>query len=78
MTAIKSIILGVVLTAIGTAYYCSPVILRWSGKWGFHPRVVRIAYGLPSEALIQKARRGEVLLGGCEKTDDSPKWALLI
>jgi hypothetical protein len=34
--------------------------------------VIPIVYGKPGEELIEKAERGEVKLGGCVVTDDSP------
>jgi len=40
-------------------------------------RVVQIQYGLPhfTPELKEAVRRGEVVLGGCVISADSPKWA---
>lgn len=37
-------------------------------------QVVRIAYGEPTEVVMQEADDGKVKLGGCVITDDQPKW----
>jgi hypothetical protein len=37
--------------------------------------IVRIAYGLPSPELVEKADRGEVVLGGCCLAHGSKLWA---
>lgn len=36
--------------------------------------VVRILYGLPSHEAFEAAERGEVMLGGCMVSPDSPQW----
>ena len=36
--------------------------------------VVRIAYGLPGNETIEAAERGEMMLGGCIVSSDSPEW----
>lgn len=34
-----------------------------------------VLYGLVTDEEVQeKADRGEVILGGCERTQDSPEW----
>jgi hypothetical protein len=40
-------------------------------------KVVQIQYGLPhfTPELKEAVRRGEVVLGGCVISPDSPKWA---
>jgi hypothetical protein len=41
----------------------------------FHTNnIIRIVYGLPAKALMDRAERGEVHLGGCIVTDCDPKW----
>ena len=40
--------------------------------------VVPIVYGEPSEELVRRARRGEVVLGGCVITQHSPRWAIVL
>lgn len=34
----------------------------------------RVVYGYPSEELIKRARRGEVILGGCLIGGEDPQW----
>jgi len=36
--------------------------------------VVPIAYGKPGTELASAAERGEVVLGGCMVSEDSPNW----
>jgi ribosomal protein S27AE len=36
--------------------------------------VIPIVYGKPGNELIEKAERGEVKLGGCVMSEDSPHW----
>lgn len=36
--------------------------------------VLPIVYGLPGPGLRQQAENGEVVLGGCVVSDDSPVW----
>jgi rubrerythrin len=37
-------------------------------------KVLPIIYGLPTEEMGEKARNGEVILGGCIITEFSPSW----
>ena len=37
--------------------------------------VVRIVYGLPGHEAFEAAERGELVLGGCVISSDSPLWA---
>ena len=37
-------------------------------------KVIPIVYGLPSYDLGEKELRGEVMLGGCLVSLESPKW----
>jgi len=41
---------------------------------GHTDNVIPIRYGMPDEASMKESERGEVYPGGCEMTDDSPKW----
>jgi len=34
----------------------------------------RVVHGFPSQELIERARRGEVILGGCLIGGDDPQW----
>jgi hypothetical protein len=34
----------------------------------------RVLYGYPSPELIERARRGEVILGGCLIGGEQPNW----
>lgn len=36
--------------------------------------VIPIAYGKPGRSLASAAERGEVILGGCMISEDSPNW----
>src|SRR5688500_16953006 len=36
--------------------------------------VVRIAYGLPSREMIESAKKGEIVLGGCVVSGNDPQW----
>jgi hypothetical protein len=36
--------------------------------------VVPIAYGFPGTEMLEASGRGEIALGGCEVSDDSPAW----
>ena len=40
-------------------------------------RVVTIVYGLPGMEAFEEAQAGEIVLGGCEVTDDDPLWQCL-
>ena len=33
-----------------------------------------IVYGLPSKDVLERAQRGEVILGGCFVTEEHPQW----
>jgi hypothetical protein len=35
---------------------------------------IPIVYGLPGPDLMDRAERGEVVLGGCLDMDDNPEW----
>lgn len=41
------------------------------------PRVVPLVMGLPRRETLERARRGEVILGGCLTTGFEPKYYLL-
>ena len=41
------------------------------------PRLVPAAHGLPDPELQEKARRGEVILGGCLATGYGPAWVVV-
>ncbi len=36
--------------------------------------VLPILYGLPAAEAVEEAKRGEIALGGCCISDDSPQW----
>jgi hypothetical protein len=36
--------------------------------------IAKIAFGYPSEEMIQARERGDIVLGGCCVTDDDPEW----
>ncbi len=37
-------------------------------------KVVPIVFGLPDDETVQRARAGEIVLGGCVVTGDDPHW----
>jgi hypothetical protein len=39
--------------------------------------VVTIVYGLPCTEAFEEAQAGNIVLGGCEVTDDDPSWQYL-
>jgi hypothetical protein len=41
------------------------------------PRFVPLVMGTPRDADISRARRGEVVLGGCILRRNAPKWVLV-
>jgi hypothetical protein len=41
------------------------------------PGIVRLVMGLPGPALRERARRGEVVLGGCVTTGLEPRWVVV-
>ena len=41
---------------------------------GHDDNIIPIQYGMPDKSSMEASERGEVYLGGCEITDDSPKW----
>jgi len=48
-------------------------ILYWPGR----PHIVRLVMGLPTVETAQRARRGEVALGGCIVSGNEPSWILI-
>lgn len=40
-------------------------------------KIVKILYGEPTLEALQVSERGEVVLGGCCISPDSPEWACL-
>ena len=43
-------------------------------RCGSADQVIPIVYGLPNERGFDAARRGEIRLGGCLVSEDSPAW----
>ena len=37
-------------------------------------KMVPIVYGFPMPELFEKAKKGEVILGGCEISFNNPEW----
>jgi hypothetical protein len=48
-------------------------ILYWPGR----PRIVPLVMGLPTAETAQRARRGEIALGGCIVSGNEPRWILI-
>jgi hypothetical protein len=44
---------------------------------GGHPRLVPLVMGLPRAETLQRAQRGEVILGGCIVSGFEPKYYLV-
>ena len=54
----------------------SPIdLLPFPRKWP--PRIVPLVMGLPRRETLERARRGEVILGGCLTTGFEPKYYLV-
>ncbi len=43
-------------------------------RCGSADQVVEVVYGLPSQETAERARRGELVLGGCILRPDFPAW----
>jgi hypothetical protein len=41
------------------------------------PRFVKVVHGYPTQEAREAARRGELLLGGCNVTINDPNWILI-
>ena len=35
---------------------------------------VRVIFGLPTEADLEQAKAGKMVLGGCVRPPDAPRW----
>jgi hypothetical protein len=44
---------------------------------GWPPRIVPLVMGLPKRETLERAKRGEVILGGCLVTGFEPKYYLV-
>jgi hypothetical protein len=55
---------------------CSPIDFTYLAVPG-KLRVVPFVRGLPGPALRERARRGEVVLGGCLSSGREPRWLLV-
>jgi hypothetical protein len=63
------------LWALSCLSLLSPVDVRpthWIGR----PKMVLLVYGLPTSECAKAADQGEVWLGGCCITPNSPKWVI--
>lgn len=61
------------LFAIISLSIAAPVDISFQVRPGL-PHWVPYVYGLPGRELSRKARRGEVMLGGCMDDPLGPKW----
>ncbi|MFZ5554162.1 MAG: hypothetical protein ACOZCO_13680 [Bacteroidota bacterium] len=41
---------------------------------GHTDEIIKIEYGMPDESMFEAADRGEIMLGGCEVSEDAPGW----
>ena len=37
-------------------------------------KLLPVRYGFPGPEMMEQARRGEIVLGGCIVSDDDPAW----
>jgi hypothetical protein len=63
---------------LGGFLFCSllPVDVSFITRPGL-PRIVPICYGMPGQALRERAARGEIVLGGCLVRGYDPLWVLV-
>jgi hypothetical protein len=59
-----------------TCLALSPVEVSAMTRAG-HPGIVPLVMGLPGPALLERAGRGEVILGGCIATGLEPRWVVI-
>lgn len=59
-------------------YVVCPVSVSVENRNSFGIKVVPIIYGLPTQKFREKAKQGEVALGGCVIYTYAPKWKILI
>jgi hypothetical protein len=58
--------------------FCSllPVDVSFTTRAGL-PKVLPVCYGKPGHELLDRARRGEVVLGGCMVRGYDPLWVIV-
>lgn len=54
----------------------SPIEVSMASRQGL-PGIVPLTMGLPAPSLRAKARRGEVVLGGCMTSGLEPRWVVI-
>jgi hypothetical protein len=66
------------LLALAGFLFCSllPVDVSFHTRAGF-PKLLPICYGKPGKALIDRAQRGEVVLGGCMVSGYDSLWVVV-
>jgi hypothetical protein len=68
----RMVLSGLTLAAL----LLSPVEVSLARKPGL-PRLVPLVMGHPGPTLLERARRGEVVLGGCITQGLEPRWVLV-
>lgn len=66
------------LYALAAFLFCSllPVDVSLETRRGL-PKILPVCYGKPDKALLERARRGEVALGGCMVRGYDPFWVVV-
>jgi hypothetical protein len=59
---------------IALALWMRVPIVPMCPNCGRNNDVIRIAYGLAGPKMLARAQAGEIKLGGCMVSPDSPKW----
>jgi hypothetical protein len=68
--ALRTLIFGFAILAL------SPVDISFRTHAG-PPKLIPVIYGYPNAAAIEKARRGEAVLGGCLIRGYDPLWVVV-
>ncbi len=66
----------VITSVIYVGFTLAPIDVRPQHLFG-SPSIVPVVMGYPSSALGERARRGEVWLGGCVVSGTEPKWVVV-
>ena len=66
------------LLALAAFLFCSllPVDVSFATRPGF-PRLLPVCYGKPGKTVLDRAHRGEVVLGGCMVSGYDPLWVVV-
>lgn len=66
------------LLALAGFLFCSllPVDISFTSRAGL-PKVLPVCYGKPGKATLDRAHKGEVVLGGCMVRGYDPLWVVV-